>query len=139
MHEKAFETLEIIKQEAEKCYQELKKECETYKDLEKVIRDIAWEKSYVCEFLAKILNRKMEEEKSKLSLNMSEQENKGIRCALRHMHSLRVQSTEGHVANFAEPCSYCEEMPDCDSNWLECTELIRKKSRWDENKFKSTK
>lgn len=138
MHEKAFETLEIIKQEAEKCYQELKKECETYKDLEKAIRDIAWEKSYVCEFLAKILNHKMEEEKSKLSLNMSEQENKGIRCALRHMHSLRVQSTEGHVANFAEPCSYCEEMPDCDSNWLECTELIRKKSRWDENKFKST-
>lgn len=138
MHEKAFETLEIIKQEAEKCYQELKKECETYKDLEKAIRDIAWEKSYVCEFLAKILNHKMEEEKSKLSLNMSEQENKGIRCALRHMHSLRVQSTEGHVANFAEPCSYCEEMSDCDSNWVECTELIRKKTRWDENKFKST-
>mgnify|MGYP003108314859 FL=1 len=134
MHEKVSETLEVIRQETEKCYQELKKECETYADLEKVIRDI----SYDCEFLAKILNYQMEEEKSRLSLNMSEQENKGIRCALRHMYSLRVQSTEGHVANFAEPCSYCEEMPDCDSNWLECTELIRKKSRWDENKFKST-
>jgi len=31
VYEKAFETLEVIKQETEKCYQELKKECKTYK------------------------------------------------------------------------------------------------------------
>lgn len=35
VYEKAFETLEVIKQETEKCYQELKKECKTYKELEK--------------------------------------------------------------------------------------------------------
>lgn len=41
---------------------------------------------------------------------MTEEEirNRGIRCALRHMHSLRVQSLDERTANFAEACSYCE-------------------------------
>lgn len=63
MYEKAFETLEIIKQETEKCYQELKKGCQTYKELEKVIRDIEWYGEYGGEFLVELLRYKMEEEK----------------------------------------------------------------------------
>lgn len=35
---------------------------------------------------------------------MTEEEirNRGIRCALRHMHSLRVQAVDERTANFAE-------------------------------------
>lgn len=71
---------------------------------------------------------------------MTEEEirNRGIRCALRHMHSLRVQSLDERTANFAEACSYCEEMPDCKGNWLKSTDMISKESRFEENKFKST-
>ncbi len=71
---------------------------------------------------------------------MTEEEirNRGIRCALRHMHSLRVQAVDERTANFAEACSYCEEMPDCKGNWLESTDMISKESRFEENKFKST-
>ena len=71
---------------------------------------------------------------------MTEEEirNRGIRCALRHMHSLRVQALDERTANFAEACSYCEEMPDCKGNWLESTDMISKESRFEENKFKST-
>ena len=58
MYEKAFETLEIIKQETEKCYQELKKGCQTYKELEKVIRDIEWYGEYGGEFLVELLRYK---------------------------------------------------------------------------------
>ena len=60
-----------------------------------------------------------------------EKRNRGIRCALRHMDSLRVQAAGGKKADFTEPCSYCEEMPDC-------TDMISKESRFEENKFKST-
>ena len=68
VYEKAFETLEIIKQETEKCYQELKKGCQTYKELEKVIRDIEWYVEYGGEFLVELLRYKMEEEKSNLHI-----------------------------------------------------------------------
>lgn len=68
VYEKAFETLEIIKQETEKCYQELKKGCQTYKELEKVIRDIEWYGEYGGEFLVELLRYKMEEEKSNLHI-----------------------------------------------------------------------
>lgn len=67
-----------------------------------------------------------------------EKRNRGIRCALRHMDSLRVQAAGGKKADFTEPCSYCEEMPDCKGNWLESTDMISKESRFEENKFKST-
>lgn len=66
--DKVSETLEVIKQETEKCYQELKKECKTYKELEKMIKNIAWYGSYDCEFLVKTLRHKMEEEKSRLPI-----------------------------------------------------------------------
>lgn len=68
MYEKAFETLEVIKQETEKCYQELKKECKTYKELEKAIRDIEWYGEYGGDFLVELLHYKMEEEKSNLHI-----------------------------------------------------------------------
>ena len=44
MHEKVFESLDAINKEVEKCYQNLRKECKTYKELEKVINDIVWHK-----------------------------------------------------------------------------------------------
>lgn len=68
VYEKVFETLEVIKKETEKCYQELKKECETYKELEKAIRDIEWYGEYGGEFLVELLRYKMEEEKSNLHI-----------------------------------------------------------------------
>lgn len=68
MYEKVFETLEVIKQETEKCYQELKKECKTYQELEKAIRDIEWYGEYGSEFLVELLRYKMEEEKSRLPI-----------------------------------------------------------------------
>ena len=68
MYENVFETLEVIKQETEKCYQELKKECKTYKELEKAIRDIEWYGEYGSEFLVELLRYKMEEEKSNLCI-----------------------------------------------------------------------
>ena len=68
MYEKAFETLAVIKQETEKCYQELRKECETYKELEKAIRNIEWYGEYGSEFLVELLRYKMEEEKSRLPI-----------------------------------------------------------------------
>jgi hypothetical protein len=71
---------------------------------------------------------------------MTEEEirNRGIRCALRHMHSLRVQALDERTANFAEACSYCEEMSDCKGNWLESIEMVSKESRFEENRFKIT-
>lgn len=68
VYEKVFETLEVIKQETEKCYQELKKECKTYQELEKAIRDIEWYGEYGSEFLVELLRYKMEEEKSRLPI-----------------------------------------------------------------------
>lgn len=68
VYEKVFETLEVIKQETEKCYQELKKECKTYQELEKAIRDIEWYGEYDSEFLVELLRYKMEEEKSRLPI-----------------------------------------------------------------------
>ena len=68
VYEKAFETLEVIKQETEKCYQELKKECKTYQELEKAIRDIEWYGAYGGELLVKLLRHKMEKEKSRLPI-----------------------------------------------------------------------
>ena len=69
MYEKIFETLEVIKQETEKCYQELKKECKTYGELEKAIHDIEWYRGECgVGFLVDVLRDKMEEEKSRLPI-----------------------------------------------------------------------
>ena len=39
-------SIKKINQEVEVCYQSLKKECNTYKELEEVIKDIAWLGNY---------------------------------------------------------------------------------------------
>ena len=68
MHEKVFESLDAINKEVDKFYQNLRKECKTYKELEKVINDIVWHGSYDIEFLVEALRHKMEEEKSRLPI-----------------------------------------------------------------------
>lgn len=68
MYEKVSETLAAIDQEIEECYQELKKECETYKELEKVIHDIGWCEAHYGRFLVELLRYKMEKEKSRLPI-----------------------------------------------------------------------
>ena len=49
---------------------------------------------------------------------MQEEEirNRGIRCALRHMHSLRVQAAGGKKADFIEPCQQCGEFDVCEAD-----------------------
>lgn len=61
---------------------------------------------------------------------MTEEEirNRGIRCALRHMHSLRVQAAGGKKADFIEPCQQCGEFDVCEADWSETTKLIMKES-----------
>ena len=61
---------------------------------------------------------------------MTEEEirNRGIRCALRHMHSLRVQAAGGKKADFIEPCQQCGEFDACEADWSETTKLIMKES-----------
>jgi len=34
----------------------------------------------------------------------------GVRCALRHMDSLRIQAAEKRMAEFIEPCETCPEI-----------------------------
>lgn len=48
----------------------------------------------------------------------------GIRCALRHMDSLRIQAAEGKKADFAEPCENCPDIELCDCNWSITTKKI---------------
>lgn len=61
---------------------------------------------------------------------MTEEEirNRGIRCALRHMHSLRVQAAGGKKADFTEPCKDCPEIESCRCNWSITTEMLGKES-----------
>ena len=61
---------------------------------------------------------------------MQEEEirNRGIRCALRHMHSLRVQAAGGKKADFIEACQQCGEFDVCEADWSETTKLIMKES-----------
>lgn len=49
-----------------------KKECKTYKELEKAIRDIEWYGEYGGDFLVELLRYKMEEEKVTCTLLRSE-------------------------------------------------------------------
>ena len=48
----------------------------------------------------------------------------GVRCALRHMDSLRIQAAEGKKADFAEPCENCPDIELCDCNWSITTKKI---------------
>ena len=69
-----FETIKKINLEVEVCYQSLKKECNTYKELEEVIKDIAWLGNYdgfgmTRNFLVNLMRKKMEEEKNNLSIH----------------------------------------------------------------------
>lgn len=57
-----------------------------------------------------------------------EKRNRGIRCALRHMDSLRVQAADGKKADFTEPCKDCPEIESCRCNWSMTTEMIEKES-----------
>lgn len=48
----------------------------------------------------------------------------GIRCALRHMDSLRIQAAERKKADFAEPCENCPDIELCGCNWSITTKKI---------------
>lgn len=48
----------------------------------------------------------------------------GVRCALRHMDSLRIQAAEGKKADFTEPCKNCPDIELCDCNWSITTKKI---------------
>lgn len=74
MSTNVFETIKKINQEVEVCYRSLKKECNTYKELEEVIKDIAWLGNYdgfgmTRNFLVNLMRKKMEEEKNNLSIH----------------------------------------------------------------------
>lgn len=66
MYKKIIESLEMIDKDVEKCYQELRKECKTYKELEKAIRDINYSPLLARTFLKGTLLEKMKEEQGKL-------------------------------------------------------------------------
>lgn len=69
MYKKIIESLEMIDKDIEKCYQELRKECKTYKELEKAIRDINYinySPLLARTFLKGTLLEKMKEEQGKL-------------------------------------------------------------------------
>lgn len=57
---------------------------------------------------------------------MTEQEIRdiGIRCALRHMDSLRIQAAEGKKADFTEPCKNCPDIESCNCSWSITTKRI---------------
>ena len=61
---------------------------------------------------------------------MTEQEIRdiGIRCALRHMDSLRIQAAEKRMAEFIEPCETCPELETCGADWSKTTRLNREES-----------
>ena len=52
----------------------------------------------------------------------------GIRCALRHTDSLRMQAAEGKKADFTEPCKNCPELETCGADWSKTTRLNREES-----------
>ena len=57
---------------------------------------------------------------------MTEQEIRdiGIRCALRHTDSLRMQAAEGKKADFTEPCKNCPDIESCNCNCSITTKKI---------------
>lgn len=57
---------------------------------------------------------------------MTEQEIRdiGIRCALRHMDSLRIQAAEGKKADFTEPCKNCPDIESCNCDCSITTKKI---------------
>lgn len=61
---------------------------------------------------------------------MTEQEirDRGVRCALRHTDSLRMQAAEGKKADFTEPCEDCPELETCGADWSKTTRLNREES-----------
>lgn len=61
---------------------------------------------------------------------MTEQEimDMGVRCALRHMDSLRIQAAEKRMAEFIEPCENCPELETCGADWSKTTRLNREES-----------
>lgn len=71
---------------------------------------------------------------------MTEEEirNRGIRCALRHMDSLRIQAAEERIANFAEACINCPEMESCRYDWLSTTDMIAKETEYRINLMKKS-
>lgn len=72
MYKKIIESLETIDKDVEKCYQELKKEYKTYKELESAIKDIDrfnYAPSVARTFLRCMLLEKMREEQGKLKVN----------------------------------------------------------------------
>lgn len=69
MHKKIIESLEMIDKDVEKCYQELRKECKTYKELENAIKNIDrfnYGSSVTRTFLKCMLLEKMREEQGEL-------------------------------------------------------------------------
>ena len=52
----------------------------------------------------------------------------GVRCALRHMDSLRIQAAEKRMAEFIEPCEDCPELETCEADWSKTTRLNREES-----------
>lgn len=57
----------------------------------------------------------------------------GIRCALRHMDSLRIQAAEGKKADFAEPCENCPDIESCNCSWSITTKKIADESGYRTN------
>lgn len=57
----------------------------------------------------------------------------GIRCALRHMDSLRIQAAEGKKADFAEPCKNCPDIESCNCSWSITTKKIADESGYRTN------
>lgn len=57
---------------------------------------------------------------------MTEQEIRdiGIRCALRHMDSLRIQAAEGKKADFTESCKNCPDIESCNCDCSITTKKI---------------
>ena len=48
----------------------------------------------------------------------------GIRCALRHMDSLRMQAKEEKKADFTEPCKNCPDIESCNCDCSTTTKKI---------------
>ena len=57
---------------------------------------------------------------------MTEQEirDMGVRCALRHTDSLRMQAAEGKKADFTEPCKNCPDIESCNCDCSITTKKI---------------
>lgn len=43
---------------------------------------------------------------------------KAINCACRHIKEFRHKAAKGETADFGKPCSECEEVNECNYDWL---------------------